>query len=546
MTTNLAETHTGNGKGTGNGAITGTSIIAGVETVGNAGTIHGVNPATGDELSPAFGLIDETQLAAATEAAAAAFDAYRKTTPEQRAAFLERIADNIESEAAELTERGTVETGLPAGRLTGERGRTVGQLRMFADVVRAGDHLGARIDPAQPDRAPAARPDIRQRHLALGPVAVFGASNFPLAFSTAGGDTASALAAGCPVIVKAHNAHPGTAELVGRAVTDAVEESGLPAGIFSMLFGRGTEIGQALVSDPRIKAVGFTGSRAGGTALMHTAATRPEPIPVYAEMSSTNPVAVLPGSLADDVTAVADGFISSLTLGSGQFCTNPGLVFVPTGANGDAFVSAAAERLRDTTGTTMLTGAIAASYDDGVERLGTTEGVHLVAVGSVGDTAHAPAPRLFATTAATFSSTADLQDEVFGSAALLVRYDGCAELLGLLEQLQGQLTATIRYAPPDAADAAAVLPVLERKVGRILFNSWPTGVEVTHAMVHGGPFPATSDSTTTSVGSLAIHRFQRPVSYQDVPDDLLPEPLRQANPWRLNRRIDGAVTEEQS
>ncbi|WP_051298554.1 aldehyde dehydrogenase (NADP(+)) [Arthrobacter castelli] len=522
-------------------AVLGKSIIAGLRTDGGDGTVMAVNPATGTQLDPSFGLVSMGQLETATKAAEAAFDTFRSTSPEARAAFLERVADNIDTLGGELTERAVAETGLPAARIEGERGRTVGQLRLFASVVRQGDHVQARVDPAQPDRAPAPRLDIRQRHIGLGPVAVFGASNFPLAFSTAGGDTASALAAGCPVIVKAHNAHPGTAELVGQAITRALDESGLPAGVFSLLFGTGRKIGQALVADPRVKAVGFTGSRTGGLALMKAASERDEPIPVYAEMSSINPVFVLPGILEGDQSQLTDGFIGSMTMGSGQFCTNPGLVFVPEGTDGDRFVDSAAAALSETAGTTMLTSGISEACAAGIEGMEQAPGVSRVATGKPGGTENAPAPALFSTSAAKFADAPALQDEVFGAAGLIVRYRSTAEMVEVAAKLQGQLTATVHCTHDDGSDVQVLLPVLERKVGRILFNSWPTGVEVGHAMVHGGPFPATSDPRSTSVGSLAIHRFQRPVSYQNIPDEFLPSPIQDSNPWKLNRRVDGAV-----
>ncbi|MHA7207894.1 aldehyde dehydrogenase (NADP(+)) [Arthrobacter sp. MDT1-65] len=521
--------------------VAGRSLIAGAPVEGSAGTARAINPATNEDLEPIITLIDGKQLAEATAAAAAAFDAYRATTPTERAAFLERIADNIDALGSELTDRAVLETGLPAARIEGERARTVGQMRLFAAVVRQGDHVQARIDPAVPDRAPLPRLDIRQRHIGLGPVAVFGASNFPLAFSTGGGDTASALAAGCPVVVKAHNAHPGTAELVGRAITRAVGDSGLPAGVFSLIFGAGTSVGQALVADPRIKAVGFTGSRAGGTAIMATAAARPEPIPVYAEMSSINPVFVFPGAIGDDADALASGLVGSLTMGAGQFCTNPGLVFVPAGPEGDRFVAAASAALQATQGSTMLTRGIAEACAAGVARLRNESAVDVVAEGRPGITENAPGAVLFSTTTEVFKDNLRLQEEVFGAAGIFVRYSGEEELLTAAEALEGQLTATIHATSSDYAAVAPLLPVLERRVGRILFNSWPTGVEVGHAMVHGGPYPATSDSRSTSVGSLAILRFQRPVSYQNIPDDLLPAPLQEANPWGLNRRVDGTV-----
>jgi alpha-ketoglutaric semialdehyde dehydrogenase len=481
---------------------------------------------------------EQPDVAAATAAAAEAFAAYRATTPEERSAFLEAVAAEIESDKDAIISEAVRESGLPEGRITGEVGRTTGQLRMFAGVVRQGDHLGVRIDPALPDRTPLPRADIRQRMVPLGPVAVFGASNFPLAFSTAGGDTASALAAGCPVVVKGHPAHPVTGTLVARAITRAVERSGLPAGTFSFVLG-GIETGQELVADPRIAAVGFTGSRGGGLSLVRAAAERDVPIPVYAEMSSINPVVVLPGALEGDVAALAQAYVGSLTLGSGQFCTNPGLLFLPSGERGDAFLRAAGEAVAAASGQTMLTPGIAEAYRSGAATLRDVAGVRVVAQGTeAGDLA--PAPQVVETGALEHPVT----DEVFGASGVVVRYDDVAALLPRLEALEGQLTATVHMDPAtdaDTADAAALLPVLELKAGRVLFNGWPTGVEVGHAMVHGGPYPATSDARSTSVGSLAIERFQRPVAYQDVPAALLPAAVRDDNPWGLRRRIDGEL-----
>jgi alpha-ketoglutaric semialdehyde dehydrogenase len=481
---------------------------------------------------------EQPDVAAATAAAAEAFAAYRATTPEERSAFLEAVAAEIESDKDAIISEAVRESGLPEGRITGEVGRTTGQLRMFAGVVRQGDHLGVRIDPALPDRAPLPRADIRQRMVPLGPVAVFGASNFPLAFSTAGGDTASALAAGCPVVVKGHPAHPVTGTLVARAITRAVERSGLPAGTFSFVLG-GIETGQELVADPRIAAVGFTGSRGGGLSLVRAAAERDVPIPVYAEMSSINPVVVLPGALEGDVAALAQAYVGSLTLGSGQFCTNPGLLFLPSGERGDAFLRAAGEAVAAASGQTMLTPGIAEAYRSGTATLRDVAGVRVVAQGTeAGDLA--PAPQVVETGALEHPVT----DEVFGASGVVVRYDDVAALLPRLEALEGQLTATVHMDPAtdaDTADAAALLPVLELKAGRVLFNGWPTGVEVGHAMVHGGPYPATSDARSTSVGSLAIERFQRPVAYQDVPAALLPAAVRDDNPWGLRRRVDGEL-----
>ncbi len=482
----------------------------------------------------------QPDVAAATTAAAEAFATYRALTPDARADFLDAVAGEIEADREEIVRAAVAESRLPEARITGEVARACGQLRMFAGVVRRGDHLGVRIDPALPERAPLPRPDIRQRQIPLGPVAVFGASNFPLAFSTAGGDTASALAAGCPVIVKGHPAHPLTGYLVAVAVGRAVEKAGLHPGTFSFLLeldsARGIELGQSLVRDPRIKAVGFTGSRGGGLALVAAAAQRPEPIPVYAEMSSINPVVILPGALAEgDVEALATAYVGSLTLGAGQFCTNPGLLFLPRGEAGERFLAAAGAAVGAAVGAPMLTPSIASAYQSGTAELREAPGVRVVAQGSEGGE-QAPAPQLIEAPALD-----GVTEEVFGASGVVIRFDSIDELLPRLEQLEGQLTATVHATDADAADAARLLPVLELKVGRILFNGWPTGVEVGHAMVHGGPFPATSDSRTTSVGSLAIERFQRPVAYQDVPAAVLPEGLRDDNPWGLTRRIDGEL-----
>lgn len=521
--------------------LTGQSILAGTQTSGTGREVHGYNPATNEPLEPAYTLIDEQQLKVATEAAAEAFDSFRSLEPTKHADFLEAIADNIEAVGAELVTRAMAETGLPEARLTGERGRTTGQLRLFAKVVRQGDQHGVRVDPALPQRQPAPRVDIRQRKIAVGPVAVFGASNFPLAFSTAGGDTASALAAGCPVIFKAHNAHPGTSEIVGRAITKAVVDFGLHPGVFSLVYGPGASIGQALVADPVIKAVGFTGSRSGGTALMATAAARPEPIPVYAEMSSINPVIFFEGALAEDPSAQAAAYLASVIGSSGQLCTAPGLVFVPTGEAGDAFAQAISAQAPAASGQTMLTESIFNSWTQGVEALGSQEGVELLGRGIEGTGKNAPAPTIYSSNVEQLLANSVLQDEIFGAASLVIRYADAGQLKTALSKLEGQLTATLQLTESDYAVAAEVIPTLETKVGRILVNGWPTGVEVGHAMVHGGPFPATSDPQTTSVGTLAIERFLRPVAYQNFPEGLLPKPIGMDNPWNLTRRVDGTL-----
>ncbi|MGQ7261864.1 aldehyde dehydrogenase (NADP(+)) [Vreelandella sp. V005] len=515
-------------------------LLIGQQAVsGQQADIQAVNPATGETLSPAYPGGSKAEVDQACALAEAAFNSYRETSLEARATFLETIAAEIEGIGDELVERAMAETGLPRPRIEGERGRTCGQLRLFASVVRAGEWLDVRIDPAMPDREPLPRADLRQRHIALGPVAVFGASNFPLAFSVAGGDTASALAAGCPVVVKGHSAHPGTSELVGRAIQRAVAKCDLPEGVFSLLFGSGKEIGQALVADPRIQAVGFTGSRSGGTALMATAQARPQPIPVYAEMSSINPVFLLPEALKARGKEIAEGFVGSLNMGAGQFCTNPGLVIAVEGPELDAFVETAGEAVKGSTGQTMLTPGIHDAYQQGVGRLASHDKVTEVARGLAGETAHPCQAGLFVTQADAFLSDPALQEEVFGSTSLVIACADAQEVARVATQLEGQLTITLQMDDADLATAKQLMPTLERKAGRILANGWPTGVEVCHAMVHGGPYPATSDSRTTSVGSAAIFRFLRPVCYQALPEGLLPEAIRDGNPAGVSRLVDG-------
>jgi len=524
--------------------LTGHSLIAGQTVIGEGKTAFGYNPATNEALAPAYSLVTEDQLRTATAAAAEAYPSFSTLDPETHAAFLEAIADNIEAIGEGLIIRAGQETGLPAARLQGERARTTGQLRLFATVVRKGDFRGVRIDPAVPDRTPLPRADIRQRQIPLGPVAVFGASNFPFAFSTAGGDTASALAAGCPVVFKAHNAHPGTGELVGQAVVKAAKDSGLHPGVFSLIYGPGASIGQALVADPAIKAVGFTGSQAAGIALMKTAAARREPIPVYAEMSSLNPVFVFEGALngsAEEIDALAQQYVTAVTGSSGQLCTSPGLLFAPAGQLGDKLAAAVGRAVSACAGQTMLTEGIAGSWNAGAEALGSADGVTVVGKGTDGPTENAPAPAIFGTQVRDFVTNHVLHQEIFGAASLVIRYSNTADLLDAITKLEGQLTASLQLTEADYATAAPLIPALEQKVGRIIVNGWPTGVEVGHAMVHGGPFPATSDSRTTSVGTLAINRFLRPVAYQNLSQELLPTALQDTNPWQLNRKIDGTV-----
>jgi alpha-ketoglutaric semialdehyde dehydrogenase len=526
------------------GAIQGDMIIGQRIVRGSAGTVRAFNPATHAELEPEFGTATTDDLNTACDLAEGAFDAYRAVSLEARARFLETIADRIMDLGPLLLERAGQESGLPPARLEGERGRTCNQLRLFAKVVRDGHFLEATLDSALPQRTPP-RSDLRMRKIGLGPVAVFGASNFPLAFSVAGGDTASALAAGCPVVVKAHNAHLGTSELVAKAIRQAVEECGLPEGTFSMVIGTGFEIGQALVSHPAIMAVGFTGSRQGGLALCKAAAVRAEPIPVYAEMSSINPFFLLPGALAAGGAKLAQGFVDSLTMGVGQFCTNPGLVIALAGPQLEAFRAATVEAMGAKGAGTMLTPGIHQAYVDAIGKRSSHAGVELVAQGSAEGAGCAARAALYQCDAATFLANPGLEDEIFGPTSLIVACRDESELLEVTRHVEGQLTATLHATVDDRALAAKLLPTLERKAGRILFNGFPTGVEVSYAMVHGGPFPATSDSRTTSVGATAIERFLRPVCYQDVPAELLPEALRDDNPLGLTRLVDGQLQQPQ-
>lgn len=510
----------------------------GARAVDSDVTFLAIDPSTDAKIEPAFAVSSEADVAEACTLAEAAFDTFREIDPEARAVFLETIADEIEAIHDPLVARAIQESGLPRPRLEGERGRTTGQLRLFAKHLRQGTWASVIIDEAQPDRKPAPRSDLRQRRIAVGPVAVFGASNFPLAFSVAGGDTASALAAGCPVVVKGHPAHPGTSVMVGKAIQAAVAKCGLPEGVFSLVQGPANELGAALVTDPRIKAVGFTGSRGGGLALVALAAARPEPIPVYAEMSSVNPVIAFPAALAARGAALGKAYVGSLTMGSGQFCTNPGIVVAVDGPDLDIFVDAAAAALGEAAPQVMLTPGIHASYDKGVAALAGHDAVETLARGTEAEGANRGRAALFSTTGKAFIADPALSHEVFGAASIIVRCADLAEVRQVLEQVEGQLTITLQIDEGDYADAAALLPVLERKAGRILANGWPTGVEVAPAMVHGGPFPATSDPRTTSVGTAAIERFLRPVCYQDLPDALLPKAVKHDNPLGLPR-IEG-------
>lgn len=524
-------------------SLSGLSLVGdGVASPGQI-TFYGVNPATGQKIEPAFYAATERQLDEAVELARSSYVRFSGTTGKDRGAFLRRIAAGLTEQGTAIVERANLETGLPLPRLQGELARTTNQLALFADVLEEGSWVDARIDEADPARKPLPKPDVRSMSRPLGPVAIFGASNFPLAFSVAGGDTASALAAGCPVVVKAHPAHPGTSELVGRVVQKAVKDSGFPAGVFSLLFDAGVEVGISLVKHAGVKAVAFTGSQNGGKALMRLAAERPEPIPCYAEMGSTNPLFILPGAMKERREALAQGLQTSFTLGSGQFCTKPGLVFGPAGE-----MELFADQLRSGVGAMgqqgMLTPGIATKYTEAVKERTREGNAELIAGAATvaSDGVAAGTATLFRVSLNEFLGHRSLEEEIFGPTTLLIQYGENDELVAAAEKLHGHLTATIHGTEEDIANAGDLIRVLEAKVGRILFNGYPTGVEVCHAMVHGGPYPATSDTRTTSVGTKAIERFVRPVCYQDCPDGSLPVELRRANTLGIMRLVNGTLT----
>jgi alpha-ketoglutaric semialdehyde dehydrogenase len=526
--------------------LTGFSIVDGKplesSIEGTRGSFHGIDPATGSKLGPVYHHASLEDLDRAANLAEDARGAYSRLPGRERAQFLRHIAAGIEAIGAEIVERANRETALPEARLKGELARTVNQLRLFAQVVEEGSWANARIDPAQPERKPLPRADIRSVLRPLGTVAVFGSSNFPLAFSVAGGDTASAFAAGNPVIVKAHSAHPGTSELVGQAVSESVRACNLPAGVFALLYGAGSELGAALVSHPAIKAVGFTGSLGAGRSLMKLAASRPEPIPCFMEMSSSNPLVVLPEALATRGTEIAKGLFGSFTLGVGQFCTKPGLVYLPRNEAADALVATLKTLVEQSQASAMLTETICGNHDFGVAARKANNVVETLAEGADGSGASYASPALFEVSGSEMLRSPELAHEIFGPSTLVIRYENRDELLALLNAVEGQLTATLHGTNADIAANADLIAILERKAGRLLVNGFPTGVEVCHAMVHGGPFPATSESRMTSVGMQAIYRFVRPVCYQDFPQAALPDELKNDNPLGIWRLIDGEFT----
>lgn len=524
--------------------LTGHSIIGYGRGRGGGEILHGFDPSTGETLQPAYHSSSPIEVKEAAALAAQNFQAYRRLSGRERGAFLRRIANNLEALGEPLVERAVRETALPAARIRNERTRTCFQLRFFAEMIEEGSWADARIDPGDSARQPLPKPDVRSLRIPLGPVAVFGASNFPLAFSVAGGDTASALAAGNPVVALAHYSHPGTAEFAGMAIRNAAMDSGLPEGVFSLVFDTGHEVASALVAHPQVKAVGFTGSRAGGTALMKIAASRAEPIPFYAEMGSVNPIFILPCVLESRGEALAKAVHGSVTLGVGQFCTNPGII--ATIGNSDPFTSRLAELMNETPPGTMLNRNIASAYRRAVAERSTHRGVKASAVQESAIQGEGKSCRsgtaLFETDAATWLEDSALQGEVFGPSTLLVHSGSRKDLLAIASRMEGNLTATIHGTEDDLREFADLIAVLETKVGRIIFNGFPTGLEVCNAMVHGGPYPATSDGRSTSVGGRAILRFSRLVCYQDFPDPALPPELQDANPLGIWRQVGGHFT----
>jgi 2,5-dioxopentanoate dehydrogenase len=519
--------------------MTGKNIIGDSLSGEGKEIFYGENPATGQKLEPGFYEATQKEIDKAIEKASTAFQKYRNVSGKDKATFLEAIADEIVGIGDPLITRCMEETGLPEARLLGERGRTVGQLKLFASMLREGSWVDARIDTADPERKPLPKPDVRSMQRALGPVGVFGASNFPLAFSVAGGDTVSALAAGCPVVFKAHPAHPGVCELVGLAIQRAIKKTGMPEGTFSMVNGRSTAVGLALVKHPSITAIGFTGSFRGGKALFDEANKRAVPIPVYAEMGSVNPVFILPESLKERKEKIAQDLAAAVTLGVGQFCTNPGLVFITDSADGTQFKEALSNSVKSIGAGVMLNSGIQGSFQKGVEKLSQAKGVTILAKGSSEGSGSRGTAHLLHASIESFLNDHTLEEEVFGPSTLTITANTKDQLLQAAKNLSGHITATLHGTEKDLADYADLIAILEQKVGRLIINGYPTGVEVCHAMVHGGPFPATTDSRSTSVGTGAITRFTRPVCYQNFPTFLLPAELHDGNPLGIMRLLNG-------
>ncbi len=526
-------------------SIHGRSIVEGKPASGGSERFQALNPATGEPLEPVFFAATASDVDQALSLAENAFDVFRQQAADTTASFLENIAAQILTVGDQLIARASAETGLPVPRLIGERTRTLDQLRMFAGMVREGSWVEAIIDLPQPERKPLPKPDLRRMLIGIGPVVVFGASNFPLAFSVAGGDTASAFAAGNPVIVKAHPAHPGTSELVAEAIVRAVDETGLPAGIFSLLQGNSPELSLSLARHPATAAIGFTGSLRAGRAIYDAATRRPCPIPVYAEMGSVNPVFVLPGALTERADALASGLLQSVTLGVGQFCTCPGLVVGQQDGPMVSFLQQLEELIDTASPATMLHSGILHSYEEGLHRLAKIEGVRLRLSGVPAQKNKTEAQAaVLATDSNTFLKHGELGEEVFGPATVIVTCSSRKDMMDVASTLGGHLTATVHGTADDLREFKDLIVLLEKKVGRLIYNGFPTGVEVCAAMQHGGPYPATTDPRTTSVGGAAIKRFARPVCFQNFPQESLPIELQNNNQRRIWRTVDGELTKE--
>jgi len=525
--------------------LRGRSFIGWASGTDGGKTFTAVNPATAQAIAPNYysALPDEVDHAA--QLAAQAFTTYSRTSGKEKAVFLREIAKRLEGITDALVDRTGHEAGLAETRIRSEAARTVFQMRLFADLVAEGSWVRERLDKPDAERKPA-KPDLRSMWRPLGPVVVFGASNFPLAYSVAGGDTASALAAGNPVIVKAHPAHPGTSELVGEVIVAAARACGMPEGIFSLLFDAATEVGTALVKHPLVRAVGFTGSQRGGRALMNLAAARPAPIPVFAEMGSTNPVFILPGALAARGEQIAEGMHGSVTLGAGQFCTKPGMVILSSGKDATSFSQSLSKRINESASQVMLTPQIQSAYSKLVGARTKQSGVALAAEGKSanGEAGVRGVPAVFAVAARDFLREPELSEEVFGPSTLVVSHESREEMLEIARGLQGHLTATVHGTDEDLREYRDLIEILEQKAGRLVFNGFPTGVEVGHAIIHGGPYPASSDGQSTSVGSQAIYRFARPVCFQNFPSAALPDELKDGNPLGIWRMKDGALTKD--
>ncbi|WP_209403104.1 aldehyde dehydrogenase (NADP(+)) [Pseudozobellia sp. WGM2] len=472
-----------------------------------------------------------------------AFLEYKNYSGARKAEFLVAIAEEIEALGNELIEAYTRESGLPEGRAKGERGRTMGQLRAFATLLKEGSWVEATIDTAQPDREPLPKVDLRKMLLPIGPIGVFGSSNFPLAFSTAGGDTASALAAGCPVIVKSHPMHAATGELISSAIVKAAERTGMPEGVFSNLNSSGIEVGKQLVLHPAIKGVGFTGSIKGGTALYKLAAEREEPIPVFAEMGSINPVVALPSALSENGTDWATKYAGSITLGAGQFCTNPGLILGIKSESLDQFIKTLGSEILKLDPSCMLHPNIHSNYEKGKEELSHQGGIDVVADYEADSAPNYGKQKVLTVAGADFMKNPKLHEEVFGPFSVVVRCDDANELTAVINRLEGQLTGTVLGEASEFESFSQTIDALQSRVGRIIFNGVPTGVEVCPSMHHGGPFPASTDSRFTSVGTSSIKRWLRPVSYQNWPQEYLPDALKDDNPLGLMRILDGEHTD---